>query len=328
MAILITGGAGYIGSHTAVSLLEDNEVIIFDNLSNSSYDTLRGISDITNKTCSFIEGDIRNQKLLDKVFSENRIDKVLHFAGLKSVNMSTINPLSYFDNNITGTLTLLKAMNKAGIKKFIFSSSATVYGSEASVPYSEHMGRGKQTSPYGTSKAIVESVLDDLSNCDPEWQITVLRYFNPIGAHESALIGENPNGFPNNLLPYISMVASNQLEKLKVFGGDYDTRDGTCRRDYIHVMDIAEGHVAALRNLTNGVQYFNLGTGRAYSVLEIIDRFEKVNSVKVPFQMVEKRNGDLPEFWADVDKANNVLNWKAKRSLDDMLQSAWDWEKK
>ena len=329
MSILVTGGTGYIGSHTVVELLNQNkEVIIIDNLCNSSKDVLEKIEKITGKKCKFYEADIRDEKALEKIFNENKIESVIHFAGLKGVGESVEIPLEYYDNNVYGTIKLLEAMKKFGCKKIVFSSSATVYGDPGTPKYVEEMGRGKASSPYGATKAVIEEMLENLYVSDKEWTISILRYFNPIGAHESGLIGENPNGIPNNLMPYIQKVAAGELKELSVFGNDYDTKDGTGVRDYIHVVDLAIGHVKALEKLTKpGVYIHNLGTGCGYSVLDIVNTFERVNNVKVNYKIAPRRPGDLAMYYADPTKAKKELGWEAKRGIEEMCRDSWNFVK-
>lgn len=329
MSILVTGGTGYIGSHTVVELLNENkEVIIIDNLCNSSKDVLEKIEKITGKKCKFYEADIRDEKALEKIFNENKIESVIHFAGLKGVGESVEIPLEYYDNNVYGTIKLLEAMKKFGCKKIVFSSSATVYGDPGIPKYVEEMGRGKASSPYGATKAVIEEMLENLYASDKEWTISILRYFNPIGAHESGLIGENPNGIPNNLMPYIQKVAAGELKELSVFGNDYDTKDGTGVRDYIHVVDLAIGHVKALEKLTKpGVYIHNLGTGCGYSVLDIVNTFERVNNVKVNYKIAPRRPGDLAMYYADPTKAKKELGWEAKRGIEEMCRDSWNFVK-
>ncbi len=329
MSILVTGGTGYIGSHTVVELLNENkEVIIIDNLCNSSKDVLEKIEKITGKKCKFYEADIRDEKALEKIFNENKIESVIHFAGLKGVGESVEIPLEYYDNNVYGTIKLLEAMKKFGCKKIVFSSSATVYGDPGTPKYVEEMGRGKASSPYGATKAVIEEMLENLYASDKEWTISILRYFNPIGAHESGLIGENPNGIPNNLMPYIQKVAAGELKELSVFGNDYDTKDGTGVRDYIHVVDLAIGHVKALEKLTKpGVYIHNLGTGCGYSVLDIVNTFERVNNVKVNYKIAPRRPGDLAMYYADPTKAKKELGWEAKRGIEEMCRDSWNFVK-
>ncbi len=328
--ILVTGGAGYIGSHTVLSLLGHGyDVVVYDNLCNSSYECLRRVSLIAGRNFEFIEGDIRDTAKLSQVFDDFEISCVVHFAGLKSVSESIENPLKYYDFNVGGTNSLLSVMSKKGIRRLVFSSSATVYGEDAPVPCVESMPHGKMTNPYGRSKAMVEDILSDLAKSDEDWSITILRYFNPIGAHESGLIGEDPLGVPSNLMPYITQVAARRLPHLPILGNDYETSDGTCERDFIHVMDLAQGHVLAVAHEPkSGVDIFNLGTGKATSVMRMITEFERVTKVEIPTAIAEKRPGDLPQVWADITKAREVLGWEAKRSLGQMLQDAWRWQQK
>jgi len=328
MKILVTGGAGYIGSHTVLTLLNNNfQVIVLDNCSNSSSESLNRVKKLSGKEFTTYFGDIRDGLLLKKIFTEHDIEVVAHFAGLKSVAESVSNPIIYYDNNIVGSLNLIKAMKEANVKKIVFSSSATVYGLESITPYLETMPRGTASSPYGASKSIVERVLEDVCLSDPDWSIVNLRYFNPIGAHESGCIGEDSLGVPNNLMPLLSQVAIGKRKQLYIFGDDYPTPDGTCRRDYLHVMDLAEGHFKALSFLKNkGCHFFNLGTGNPYSVLEMVTSFEHITGVSIPYQIVDRRSGDLAEFWASVAKAENSLNWKATRSLDQMMSDTWRWQ--
>ena len=331
MSILVTGGAGYIGSHTVVELLNlGKEVVIVDNFSNSSPEVLDKIKQITGKSFKFYEVDLLDAENLDKVFAENEITEVIHFAGLKAVGESVSKPLEYYSNNITGTLVLLHTMRKHNCKKIIFSSSATVYGDQGVAKLVESMGRGQTTNPYGTTKAMIEKILEDLYESDKTWGIVILRYFNPIGAHESGLIGDNPNGIPNNLMPYIQRVAAKQLPELSVFGNDYPTRDGTGIRDYIHVVDLAQGHINAMEKISkeqSGVYIYNLGTGTGYSVLEMVNSFEKVNNVQVPYKITERRPGDLAEIFADPTKAKEELNWVATKTLEDMCKDSWNFAK-
>lgn len=327
--ILVTGGSGYIGSHTSLALLEAGfEVIVLDNLSNSSRESLRRIEKIFGKTPKFVLGDIRDRLLLDKLFAEERIDAVLHFAGLKSVGESLQNPLAYYENNVSGTVALCESMSSAGVFDLVFSSSATVYGEVSQMPIDEDCPTGIPTNPCGRSKLMVEEILRDLGRSDPRWRIALLRYFNPVGAHSSGLIGEDPNGIPNNLLPYISQVAIGKLNVLAVYGDDYPTCDGTGVRDYIHVVDLADGHIKALNAISHqsGVHVWNLGTGKGYSVLEMISAFEKVAGCKVPYKITERRPGDIAECWADPRKAERELGWKALRNLEQMMADTWRWQ--
>lgn len=328
--ILLAGGAGYIGSHTAVELLAAGyEVIIADNYDNSCPEAVKRVEEISGKKVKVYELDIKDGDKLSAVFSENRIDAVIHFAGLKAVGESVAKPVLYYRNNIDTTLTLLECMNKAGVKNIIFSSSATVYGEENPVPYTEEMKRGTCTNPYGWTKVMMEQIFEDAAKADPELSVVLLRYFNPIGAHPSGRIGEDPQGIPNNLMPYVSQVAVGRREKLTIFGRDYDTPDGTARRDYIHVVDLAKGHVKAIDYILANkcVEIFNLGTGTPYSVTEIVETFQKVNGVDVPHVYGERRPGDLPECYANADKALKVLGWKAEKDLADMCRDSWNWQK-
>lgn len=327
--ILITGGAGFIGSHTCVELLAaGRDLVVLDNLCNSTADSLQRVEQIAGKSIAFVEGDIRDRALLDGLFTQYSFDAVIHFAGLKSVGESVAEPLRYYDNNVHGTQVLLQAMLAAEVFNFVFSSSATVYGEPDQMPISEQCPTGQPTNPYGRSKLMVEEILRDLSVADERWRIALLRYFNPVGAHESGLIGENPNGIPNNLLPYISQVAVGKLQKLSVFGGDYPTTDGTGVRDYIHVVDLAKGHLAALNYLQdhNGVHTWNLGTGQGYSVLEMIQAFEQASGAKVAYEIVERRPGDIATCYSDPTKAKQQLGWQAEKSLADMMTDAWRWQ--
>ena len=331
MNILLAGGAGYIGSHTTVALMSSgHNVIIADNFSNSSSKVIQRVEKITGQKIKLYELDIKDKGKLRRVFGENSIDCVIHFAGLKAVGESVEQPLMYYRNNIDTTLTLLECMRGFGVKNIVFSSSATVYGEECSMPCMENMKRGGCTNPYGWTKYMMEQILKDVAKAYPEMSVVLLRYFNPVGAHESGLIGENPKGVPNNLMPYVTQVAVGKREKLTVFGGDYATPDGTCRRDFIHVMDLAQAHVKAIEYAAEhkGVEVFNIGTGTPYSVLDIINTFEKVNGVKMHYEIGSRRAGDLPEVWANVDKAANVLGWKAERTLEDMCRDAWNWQVK
>ncbi|MFG0382737.1 UDP-glucose 4-epimerase GalE [Pseudomonas sp. zbq_18] len=329
MQILVTGAAGYIGSHTALALLEAGyEVLAYDNLSNSCAESLRRVEQISGKRITFIEGDIRDRERLDALFVEHRIGAVLHFAGLKAVGESVRMPLEYYQNNVAGSLTLFQAMAHAGVFRLVFSSSATVYGEPEQMPIREDFPTGQPTNPYGRSKLMVENLLRDLATADPRWSIALLRYFNPIGAHASGLLGEAPNGIPNNLLPYLSQVAIGKLQTLSVFGADYPTPDGTGVRDYIHVVDLAEGHIKALEALGDkpGIHIWNLGTGTGYSVLQIIRAFEQASGKAVPYQVVERRSGDIAECWADPSKAAQELQWQAKRDLTQMMADTWRWQ--
>jgi len=329
MAILVTGGTGYIGSHTVVELLDSGyEVVIVDNFYNSKPEVLNRIQDITGKDFKFYEVDIRDQQALDKVFSENQIEAVIHFAGLKAVGESVEIPITYYHNNITGTLMLCEVMQKHGVKKIVFSSSATVYGMDNKPPYTEDMPTSA-TNPYGRTKLMIEEILKDIYVSDNSWGISILRYFNPIGAHASGKIGEDPNGIPNNLLPYITQVACGKREKLYVFGDDYDTNDGTGVRDYIHVVDLAQAHIKALEKILSntGVEIYNLGTGVGYSVLDVINTFARVNQVEVPYVITDRRPGDVATSFADPSKAFKELGWKAAKNLEDMCRDSWNWQK-
>lgn len=331
MNVLLAGGAGYIGSHTAVELLNaGHQVVIVDDYSNSSPEAVHRVEKITGKSINSYEADVKDKEKMRHIFSENHIDCVIHFAGLKAVGESVRLPLKYYRNNIDTTLTLLECMEEAGVNQFVFSSSATVYGEENEPPYVETMHRGRCSNPYGWTKVMMEQILEDAAKANPELSVILLRYFNPIGAHESGLIGEDPQGIPNNLMPYIAQVAVGRRDHLTVFGGDYPTQDGTCLRDYIHVMDLANGHVKAVEYAANhkGVEVFNLGTGTPYSVLNIIHAFEKATGVKVKYEIGLRRAGDLPKFWADSTKAQKVLGWHAERTLEDMCRDTWNWQAK
>jgi len=329
MSILVTGGAGYIGSHTVVELLnEGEEIVIVDNFSNSSPDVLNKIKEITSKEFKFYEVDLLDRENLEKVFKENNIESVIHFAGLKAVGESVAKPVEYYHNNITGTLILLDLMKKYNAKKIVFSSSATVYGVPKTVPIKEDFPLST-TNPYGSTKLMIEQILRDVYVSDNEFSIALLRYFNPIGAHESGLIGENPKGVPNNLMPYIVRVAKGEYEVLSVFGDDYDTEDGTGVRDYIHVVDLAKGHLKALAKVRkeSGVDAYNLGTGNGYSVLDLVKNFEKVNGVKVNYKITERRPGDIAECFADPTKAKEELGWEAKFGIEEMCRDSWNFVK-
>ena len=328
--VLITGGAGYIGSHTAVELLnKDYNVIIYDNLSNSSRISVDRVEEITGKKISFYEADILDKNKLKEVLLDEKIDVLIHCAALKSVGESVSKPLEYYHNNLTGTLTTLEAMKEVGCKNLIFSSSATVYGNPQSVPITEDFPKGECTNPYGWSKSMMEQIMIDLQKSDPEWKIVLLRYFNPIGAHKSGRIGEDPQGIPNNLLPYIAQVAVGKLDYLRVFGDDYDTVDGTGVRDYIHVVDLAKGHVCAIDKLDklDGVSIINLATGNGYSVLEVVKAFEEASGRKVPYKIVGRREGDIAKCFADATKAYKVLGWKAENGIKEMCEDSWRWQK-
>ena len=327
MAILVTGGAGYIGSHTAVELLNSGkEIIIIDNFSNSKREVLDKIKEITGKNFKFYEMDYKNIEKLERVYGANKIDAVMNFAGYKAVGESVAKPLDYYENNISGAIGLLKTMKKYNVKKFIFSSSATVYGDPEVVPITEECKTGGTTNPYGTTKLFIEQILQDLYKSDNEWDIAILRYFNPIGSHESGLIGEDPQGIPNNLMPYIVRVASGELEQLSVFGNDYDTPDGTGVRDYIHVVDLAKGHLKALEKLEKegkGIYIYNLGTGKGYSVLEMVKTFETATGKNVKYKIVGRRDGDIATCYANSKKAKEELGWQAEKTLEDMCKDAW-----
>lgn len=328
-SILVTGGAGYIGSHTTLALLEaGHEVIVLDNLANSSLESLRRVEAICGKKPTFIEGDILDRTLLDSIFTQHSISAVLHFAGLKAVGESVQQPLAYYENNVSGSVVLFQAMAAAGVFNLVFSSSATVYGEPKQMPISEDCPTGTPTNPYGRSKLMIEEILRDLALSEPRWSIALLRYFNPVGAHKSGLIGEDPNGIPNNLLPYISQVGVGKLKQLSVYGNDYPTVDGTGVRDYIHVVDLADGHLKALTAISaaQGIHTWNLGTGQGYSVLQMIDAFEQAAQVKVPYQVVARRSGDIAECWANPIKAAQELGWQAQHSLADMMCDTWRWQ--
>lgn len=327
--ILVTGGAGYIGSHTVLQLLEaNNQVIVLDNLCNSSQESLNRVEQLTGKKTIFVKGDIRDHTILELLFSKHKIDSVIHFAGLKAVGESVEKPLNYYNNNVYGTLTLCEAMKKFGVKNLVFSSSATVYGDPVELPLHEDMPTGQPTNPYGMSKLMVELVLRDLYKSDDTWNIALLRYFNPAGAHPSGRIGEDPNGIPNNLMPYITQVATGKREKLSVYGNDYDTPDGTGVRDYIHVEDLAAGHLKALKKLQSnvGLVTYNLGTGQGYSVLDMVKEFEKQSGKNIPYQFVERRSGDVASCYADPKVAREELGWTATRGLEEMCRDSWNWQ--
>lgn len=328
MAVLVTGGAGYIGSHTLVELLEASiEVVVVDNYSNSKPEALDRVKRITGKDFTIYEVDLLDEKNLEAVFKKHDIKAVIHFAGLKAVGESVALPLTYYHNNITGSLILFKLMDQYGVKKLVFSSSATVYGLSNPSPLIEDLPLST-TNPYGTTKWMIEKILEDIYQADQTWQIVLLRYFNPIGAHESGLIGEDPNGIPNNLMPYVTQVGIGKRKQLGIFGKDYDTLDGTGVRDYIHVVDLAKGHLSALTYATNqkGIEAINLGTGNGHSVLEVIKTFEKANDVNIPYAFEERRAGDIGTCYADVSKAKKLLGWEAKKSLEDMCRDAWHWQ--
>lgn len=329
MAILVTGGAGYIGSHTVVELLNLNqEVIIVDNFYNSKPEVLERIKEISGKTFKFYEADILDRVKMAEIFEGNTIESVIHFAGYKAVGESVEKPLMYYHNNIEGTVALLEEMNKANVKSIVFSSSATVYGTENIAPFLEEMPTDSSNNPYGYTKVVIEHMLKDLSVADSDWSVTLLRYFNPIGAHESGRIGEDPQGIPNNLMPYVTQVAIGKREKLSVFGNDYDTHDGTGVRDYIHVVDLALGHIKALEHnqANKGVGVFNLGTGIGYSVLDLVKAFEEANDIEIKYEIVDRRPGDNDIAYADVNHAKDELGWVATRNLVDMCRDSWNWQ--
>ena len=327
MSVLVTGGAGFIGSHTVVELLNSgNDVIIVDNLINSKRESIDSIEEITGKKVKFYEKSLLDRESLNKIFDENKdIDSVIHFAGLKAVGESVEKPIEYYENNLQSTLVLVDVMRKHGVKKIVFSSSATVYGNPKVVPITEDSEVTHATNPYGETKVMIERILTDIAFADKDWSVVLLRYFNPIGAHESGLIGESPNGIPNNLMPYINQVADGRLKELKIFGNDYDTHDGTGVRDYIHVVDLAKGHIKAIEyaNKNKGVETFNLGTGNGYSVLDIVKAFENATGVKIPYIMTDRRVGDIPVCYADPQKASEVLGWRAEKNLEDMCKDSW-----
>ena len=331
MSVLVTGGAGYIGSHTVVELLNENkEVIVVDNFSNSKPEMLDKIKKITNKDFKFYELDYSNKEKMDKVFAENKIDSVIHFAGYKAVGESVEKPIEYYTNNVSGTLNLLDVMRKHNVKTIIFSSSATVYGDPEVVPLTEMCKIGGTTNPYGSSKLFIEQILKDVYKSDNTWDVCILRYFNPIGSHESGIIGEEPQGRPNNLMPYIVRVASGELEELSIFGNDYNTPDGTGVRDYIHVVDLAKGHIKALEKLEKekrGIYIYNLGTGKGYSVLDMVHAFEKTTGQKIKYKITERRAGDIATCYADATKAKEELNWVAEKTLEDMCRDSWNYIK-
>ncbi|HCH51736.1 MAG TPA: UDP-glucose 4-epimerase GalE [Proteus sp.] len=331
MEILVTGGMGYIGSHTCVQMIEAGMTpIILDNLSNANEEVLNRVEALTGKRPLFYNGDIRDDKLLASIFAQHTIQSVIHFAGLKSVGESVQKPIEYYDNNVNGTLVLVRCMRDAGVKSIIFSSSATVYGDPQTVPITEDSPVGGTTNPYGTSKYMVERILSDLYVADENWSISLLRYFNPVGAHPSGSMGEDPKGIPNNLTPYIAQVAIGRREKVAVFGSDYPTKDGTGVRDYIHVMDLADGHIAALNALGKkaGLHIYNLGTGNGTSVIEMIEAFRKASGKDIPYELQPRRPGDIAECWSSPAKAAADLKWKAIRSIDDMAADAWRWQSK
>ena len=328
--VLVTGGTGYIGSHTVVELLNSGkEVVIVDNLSNSKPDVIDRIKKITGKDVKFYNIDYLNKNELERVFEENEIDSVINFAGFKAVGESVKEPLKYYHNNVSGAVVLLETMQKYNVKKFVFSSSATIYGEQDDVKYVETMKRGEASSPYGTTKIMIEKILEDIYAADNSWDIAILRYFNPVGAHESGLIGEDPQGIPNNLMPFIMKVANKEIDHLNIFGNNYsETKDGTCARDFLHVVDLAVGHIKALEKLdkeNSGIFVYNLGTGNPYTVQEMVDTFIRVNNVEVPYQYADRRDGDLPIFYADSNKAKEELNWVAEKTLEDMCKDSWNY---
>ena len=329
MNVLVTGGAGYIGSHTCVELLESGYgVVVIDNLCNSNPKSLERVQELTGKTLKFYEGDVRDEALLRKIFAENEIGSVIHFAGLKAVGESVAMPWEYYDNNLNSTLVLTKVMKEVGMKNLIFSSSATVYTATNEMPLRETSVTGNCTNPYGWTKYMTEQILSGIANADAQWSVCLLRYFNPIGAHISGRIGEDPRGVPNNLMPYITQVAVGRREKLSVYGNDYDTHDGTGVRDYIHVVDLAKGHVAAVKYTAEnkGCEVFNLGTGTGYSVLDMVNTFREVNQVALPYQIVDRRPGDIATCYADPAKSEEKLGWKAEKTLGDMCRDSWRWQ--
>ena len=330
--ILITGGAGYIGSHTALELLNEGyEVVVYDNLCNSSEESLKRVQELTGKEIKFYEGDVLDGAALEAMFRAENVDAVIHCAALKAVGESVQKPLEYYQNNITGTLTLMDVMNRVGVKNIVFSSSATVYGSPAEMPITEACPKGQCTNPYGWTKSMMEQIMSDVQKANPDWNVILLRYFNPVGAHPSALLGELPRGVPNNLIPYVTQTAIGKRECLTIFGDDYPTPDGTCLRDYIDVVDLAKAHVAAVGRMVDGkmkkdYEIFNVGTGRPVSVLEIVRAFEKANGVRLNYRFGPRRAGDITAIWADPSLANRELGWTAQRTLEDTMKSAWEWE--
>ena len=329
MAVLVTGGAGYIGSHTVVELQNAGyDVVVLDNLSNASEKALDRVSKITGKPVKFYKADILDRDALNDIFDKETIESCIHFAGLKAVGESVVKPWEYYENNIAGTLTLIDVMRKHNVKNIIFSSSATVYGDPAQIPITEECPKGQCTNPYGWTKSMLEQVLTDIQKADPEWNVMLLRYFNPIGAHKSGTIGENPNGIPNNLMPYITQVAVGKLKELGVFGNDYDTPDGTGVRDYIHVVDLAKGHVKALKKIEEnpGLAIYNLGTGKGYSVLDIVKNFEAATGVKIPYVIKSRRAGDIATCYCDASKAEKELDWKAENGIREMCEDSWRWQ--
>lgn len=330
MKILVTGGAGFIGSHTVVELQEAGyDVVVMDNLSNSSEKSLERVQKITGKQVPFYKADILDREALEQIFSEQEIGAVIHFAGLKAVGESVEKPWEYYENNIAGTLTLVDVMRKHNVKNIIFSSSATVYGNPAFIPITEECPKGQCTNPYGWTKSMLEQILSDIQKADPEWNVILLRYFNPIGAHKSGTIGENPNGIPNNLMPYITQVAVGKRQELGVFGNDYNTHDGTGVRDYIHVVDLAQGHVKALKKIEEnaGLKIYNLGTGVGYSVLDVVKNFEEATGVKIPYSIKPRRAGDIDSCYADASLAKEELGWEAKYGIREMCEDSWRWQK-
>lgn len=327
--ILVTGGMGFIGSHTVVELIQKGySPVVIDNLSNSNEEALNRIEKITGVRPAFYLGDVRDKEILDKIFEENQIDAVIHFAGLKAVGESCRLPVKYYDNNLNSTITLIEAMERHAVKTIVFSSSATVYGEPERLPLDETCKTGGTSNPYGTTKYFLERILEDVYRADPSWNVILLRYFNPVGAHPSGLIGEDPKGIPNNLMPFVAQVASGKLQKINVFGNDYDTPDGTGVRDYIHVVDLALGHICAIEKCReSGVHVYNLGTGHGYSVLDMIHAFEKACGKTLPYEICERRSGDLASTYACSDKAERELGWKAKYNLEDMCRDQWNWQK-
>ncbi len=332
MSILVTGGTGYIGSHTVVELLKyGKDIVIVDNLSNSKLDVLDSIKELTNKCPKFYQINYLDKEKIREIFKENHIEMVINFAGFKAVGESVAKPLMYYHNNVGGAINVLEVMQEFGVKSFIFSSSATVYGDPETVPITEECKVGETTNPYGTSKFMIERILEDLYNSDNSWNICILRYFNPVGAHESGLIGENPKGIPNNLMPYITKVANGELEALSVYGDNYNTKDGTGIRDYIHVLDLANGHIKAMEKLkkeNSGLHIYNLGTGVGYSVLEIVKNFEKINNVKVNYKITDRRPGDISICYTNPNKAFKELGWRAEKGIEDMCKDAWNYIRK
>lgn len=331
MSILVTGGAGYIGSHTCVELLNNKkDVIVIDDLSNSQMETVNNIYKITSRKIKFYDGNISDRAMLEKIFTENNIDSVIHFAGFKAVGESVKKPIEYYINNVYGSLVLFDMMKKYNVKSIVFSSSATVYGDQGKVPYTEDMELGVTTNPYGTSKLMIERILQDIYISDNTWNICILRYFNPVGAHESGLLGENPKGIPNNLMPYVTRVAKGELKELSIFGNDYNTYDGTGVRDYVHVVDLAVGHLKALEkinNENNGIFIYNLGNGKGVSVLELVQTFERINNLKIEYKFVGRRAGDLAEYYADITKARKELGFSPIKTIEDMCKDSWNFEK-